>query len=385
MIKQEEFELIRNEPFIQIQRKFGLAPRNGLGIVRRSIFFSMLCWLPIFIWATLNNRLIDMQSGEPLFNQFSIHVFCLIAIPCLILSEAYALKIVNQILDQFISGEIIKSEDISKFNQILNNISQLRDRSLPWIIILGVTFAWIFGIPKEHLFQELDWASTENQIQFGRWWYLYVARTIFFTLLLGWFWRIGLLVILFRKISSLNLQLVPTHPDHFGGIGFILMLPKAFSLITFALSSIIAANWSHQAIFHEVPIKSFQIPLALFIIIWFAILILPICLFIPKLIVYKKNALAEYRALITKHGRLLHQRWITGEKPISSPMLEAPELGSVADIRVTYDAITKMKVIPITLSSMIDVITAIAIPMVIVASTQIPISKIIMTLVKAIV
>lgn len=385
MNKQNEFELIRNEPFIQIQRKVGLAPRNGLGVIRRSLFFSLFCWLPIVLWAVLNDRLVDTQSGEPLFNQFSIHVFCLVAIPCLILSESYALKIVNQILDQFISGETIKTEDIPKFNEILKNTSRLRDQSFPWIIILGLTLAWIFGIPKEHLFQELNWATTQNHLQFGGWWYLYVARTVFFTLLLGWFWRIGLLVILFKRISSLDLQLVGTHPDHFGGIGFILMLPKAFSLITLAISSIIAANWSHQAIFHEVPITSFQVPLAIFVIIWLVILTLPICLFIPKLISHKKKALADYRALIGKHGRLVHQRWITGERHTSAPMLDAPELGSIADIRITYEAITKMKVIPINLSSMIDVITAIAIPMVIVASTQIPISKIIMTLVKAIV
>jgi hypothetical protein len=43
-----------------------------------------------------------------------------------------------------------------------------------------------------------------------------------------------------------------------------------------------------------------------------------------------------------------------------------------------------MRVIPFTLSSMIDVVSAIAIPMIIVTATQIPISKIIMTLVKAI-
>lgn len=264
-------------------------------------------------------------------------------------------------------------------------MSQLRDRSFPWIIIFGLTLTLIFGIPKEHLFQELDWATTQNQIQFGGWWYLYVARTIFFILLLGWFWRLCLLVILFRQISNLDLQLVGTHPDHFGGIGFILMLPKAFSLITLALSSVIAANWTHQAMFHQVAIKSFQVPLAIFIVIWFAILTLPICLFIPKLIAHKKNALAQYRALIGKHGRLVHQRWITGEKSMSSPILEASELGSIADIRVAYEAITKMKVIPVNLSSMIDVITAIAIPMILVASTQIPISQIIMTLMKAIV
>lgn len=385
MNKHDEFELIRDEPLIQIQRRVGLAPKNGLGIIRRSIFFSLLCWLPIFVWAILNDRLTVGQSNEPFLNQFSIHAFCLIAIPCLILSEAYALKIVNQILEQFISGEIIKPEEITEFNATLKNMSQLRDRSFPWIIIFGLTLTLIFGIPKEHLFQELDWATTQNQIQFGGWWYLYVARTIFFILLLGWFWRLCLLVILFRQISNLDLQLVGTHPDHFGGIGFILMLPKAFSLITLALSSVIAANWTHQAMFHQVAIKSFQVPLAIFIVIWFAILTLPICLFIPKLIAHKKNALAQYRALIGKHGRLVHQRWITGEKSMSSPILEASELGSIADIRVAYEAITKMKVIPVNLSSMIDVITAIAIPMILVASTQIPISQIIMTLMKAIV
>lgn len=385
MNEQNEFELIRNEPFIKIQRKLGLIPRNSLGVLRRSLFFGLICWLPILIWGISNNRIFEATSGEPLVRQFAIHVMCLIAIPCLILSEAYALKIMNKIMHEFISCEMIHPQEIHKFHRILKNTAQLRDKSFPWFIVLGLSLTWIFAVPKEYLLQELDWAIVQNEIQFGGWWYLYVVRAIFFTLLLGWIWRVGLLVVLFRKISGLNLQLVPTHPDGFGGIGFIFLLPQAFSLLTLAVSAIIAANWLHQALYHAVPIRSFQVPLAVFVVIWLGILTLPICLFIPKLASHKKQAIAEYRALIAKHGRLVHQKWVTGENNEPSPLLQAPELGSIADIRVAYDSVIKMKVIPFTLSSMIDVVSAIAIPMIIVLATQIPISKIITTLVKAIV
>jgi hypothetical protein len=39
------------------QRKLGLAPRKGgMGLKRRAIFFAMLTWLPLAIWAILTNH-----------------------------------------------------------------------------------------------------------------------------------------------------------------------------------------------------------------------------------------------------------------------------------------------------------------------------------------
>lgn len=379
-----EFHLVQNDLFLRLQRKFGIAPKNHLGVVRRAVFWAIFCWAPIMLWAITRDRLISATSGEPLLAQFAIHTYCLISIPCLILSEAYTLKIIKNIITQFLTCEIIKPDDQPKFEKILNKVSSLRDQTLPWILITSISIAWIGAMPLKLTFQELNWATNEQSLSFGGIWFLYVVRPIFIALLLAWVWRIILLMILFRKIAKLDLHLVATHPDRLGGLGFIQTIVDSFALITFAISAILATKWAHQILFHEESLSTFKLPIAAFLIIVTLLFTLPTLFFIPKLLACKKANLREYRALVAKHARLIHARWIKNEK-VSSNLLEAQELGSVADINAMFEAIEKMRIIPFNLKSMIGIVLAAAGPMVFLASTEIPIKDILIKLVKAIV
>jgi len=80
----EGFDLLRNDALIRWQRKLQIAPREGLGVVRRAIFFALVTWVPIVVWAALNRRLLESDSGEPLLSHFGIHVRCLVALPLLV-------------------------------------------------------------------------------------------------------------------------------------------------------------------------------------------------------------------------------------------------------------------------------------------------------------
>ena len=91
-LAQYEFLFIRNDLPLLIQRKLFIAPAEGLGVVRRAIFFSLLAWLPIAIWAAYQGRFMTVgDTSEPLLMHFGIHMRGLIAIPLLILAEALAL------------------------------------------------------------------------------------------------------------------------------------------------------------------------------------------------------------------------------------------------------------------------------------------------------
>ena len=56
--------------------------------MRRAIFFALITWLPIVLWAALNERLLNAGTGEPLLKHFGIHVRCLVAIPLFIPTAA---------------------------------------------------------------------------------------------------------------------------------------------------------------------------------------------------------------------------------------------------------------------------------------------------------
>lgn len=202
---QFEFLLIRNDLPLLIQRKLLIAPAHGLGVVRRAVFFSLLAWLPIAIWAAYQGRFMTVgDTSEPLLMHFGIHMRALIAIPLLILAEALALKIGFHIIPQFVTSGLIPEHQREQFGLILLRAAQIRDAVLPWLIIFGATLLWLLTSPADLSLHELSWASEREGFGFGGWWFLYVTRTIFVILVLGWLWRMTMLTLLFWKISKLE-------------------------------------------------------------------------------------------------------------------------------------------------------------------------------------
>lgn len=380
-----DFIIVRNDLPIRWQRKVGLAPDNGLGVARRALFFAMFSWLPIVIWAALESRLLDRAVGEPLLAHYGVHVRCLVAIPFLILAESMALRVVRTIVSQFLENGLIIESQREQFIQIIKDTTHLRDKAFPWVIVFALTLLWLVGVPKNIHEHELSWATLDAGMGFGGWWFLYIVRPIFTILLLGWFWRIGLIFRLFYFISKLDLALVPAHPDAMGGLGFLQKLPKAFILVTLAMSAVLASRWIHDSLFHQIALDTLKLPLLSFAVLWGLTVLAPLFVFSGKMISTRKKAMRQYSALLSEHGRLVHQKWILGQKIGERDILDSPELGPSADIETIYDAVKKMRLIPIGKSCIIPIVVPVALPMIIVAATQIPLLQILTTLFKALV
>ncbi len=385
----ESFDLLRNDLLLRWQRKLRIAPPEGLGVVRRAIFFALLTWLPIVIWAFLNDRLLDAATGEPLLKHFGIHVRCLVAIPLFILAEAMAGNVLRKIVGQFRKSNIVSENQQAAFAATLEGMARLRDASLPWIFVTGLALAWIFGAPVHPDSHEISWAATGSDFGFGGWWFLYVARPVFIVLLLGWLWRIALVIVLFHRIAQLELSLAPSHPDRCGGLGFLKKLPMALFLVTLAVSSIIASRWMHDALYHGQTLASLKAPFAVFVVFWSAMMLSPALLFAPRIATMKREALLSYGTLIGTHGQLVHQRWILGQNVNSESevgnILDAPELGPVVDISAIYDAVEKIKPVPIGKSSIMMVLIPIILPMLFVIAHEISLRDLLLKLLKTVV
>jgi hypothetical protein len=190
---------------------------------------------------------------------------------------------------------------------------------------------------------------------------------------------------MFHRISKLDLALVPAHPDGMGGLGFLQKLPKAFILVTLAMSAVLASRWIHDSLYHQITLDTLKLPLLSFVLLWGLTILSPLFVFSAKMISTRKKAMRQYSALLAEHGRLIHQKWILGQKIGEHDILDAPELGPSADIQTIYAAVKNMRIVPIGKSCIMPIIAPIALPMIIVAATQIPLMKILTTLFKALV
>jgi hypothetical protein len=375
------FDLLRNDVLIRWQRALRIAPPTGLGVVRRAVFFALLSWLPIVVWALLNHRLIESAGGEPLLVHYGIHVRCLVAIPLLILAEATARTQLGRIVEAFHSSGVVADAERAAFDGILQDVARLRDATLPGVAILTAVLAWTLVVPLDHRADELAWAAAADGFGFGGAWYAYVARPLFLVLLVGWLWRLALVLLLFRRLARMPLSLVPTHPDRHGGLGFVKRLPAAFFLVTLAIASVIAAHWAHEVVHHGQSLVALKLPFAAFVVLWSAILLAPLLWFAPRLAAMKRDALRDYGALVGCHHRLVHRRWILRESIPQSELLQAPELGPVADTTAIFEAVERISPLPIGKSTLLTVLIPIALPMLVVVAQRIPVREVLSKLV----
>ena len=379
--------LVRGDAAFRFQRFIGLIPKEGLGIARRAILFALLTWLPIAVWAWIQHRFTSSASSEPLLQHFGMHVRFLVALPLMIIGEGVVQMIMPRVIPYFLTSGVLPSTEEGRFKGVIQGVLRLRDNTLPWVFIIGAGIALAIGSPALSRVHELDWAHdpATSSVGFGGLWYLYFARPLFIAVLLGWVWRVALFAVLLRRISKLELSLVPSHPDGNGGLGFLELLPAMFSPLIFALSAMIASYWSHQVLYHGESLAALRVPMAAFVILILIIFLGPFFVFSGPLRKAKRLAELQYGALVGQQGRLVRQKWIEGrEVKDDAGLLSAPELGPVADNISMFQMVDRMRSLPVGKRALISVIVPVAIPLLVVVSLKVPIKDVLLGLLKAI-
>ena len=385
-----EVSLVRGDILYRLQRKVGLIPADGLGVVRRAVFWSLFAWLPIAIWGWYTGRALSPAVvQEPLLGHFGVHVRFLVAVPLFILAEATAHELTTKLLPYFVQSGIVPEAEVPRFREALGGIVKLRGATRPWIAILALVVAVLTVSDVIHQSHEIIWAIGGDvavfRLGFGALWFLYVGRLIYLTLLFSWLWRIVLMLLLFHRIAKLDLVIVPTHPDRAGGLGFLERFPKAFAPVVLAAGAVFASRMAHDVFYHGVSVQSLRLPMITFVVTAVALFLSPLLVFAGPLVKAKKQALLDYGALVSRHGRLVSERWIAGIDVKDDAILNAPELGPVADTVSLYEAVKAMRTVPLGKASVVPILLAAVAPMIVVLAIQMPVKDILKMLMKALI
>jgi hypothetical protein len=374
----EIFSLVHDDPWFHLQERLGLVPKNGKdGVVRRILVFCLLAWLPLVVWAWVTGRAFDSVTGEPLLKHYSVHTRFLIALPALIFGERVARSTLKRLLPRFVQMGLVGEEKVPAFQKLIADLIRLRNSTLPWVAVVGVIAAAAL-VPDTGLhLDELNWAKEGQGFGFGGWWFLLVSRPIYQLFLFSWMWRVVLTFVMFRRIVKLGLNLLPPHPDHLGGLGFIATAPIGFAPFAFALSCVTASKWAHDIAWHGVHVNELKIHGAIFIALVLIACLFPLIVFLPVLKKAKRKGIAEYGALVARHDRLVAQQWLRGEEVADRSLLEAPELGPSCDIHSLYDSVREMRILPVNKSSLLPLLIALALPLLAASAIEIPLGELV--------
>ena len=215
------------------------------------------------------------------------------------------------------------------------------------------------------------------------WWYALVSIPVFQFFLFRWLLRLFNWMRLMYRLSRLDLQLIPTHPDRTGGLGFVGQAMPSTAVIILAISSVLCAAIATQVTYRGLLVEQFTYSYGIFVIIVMLVFLGPFLVFTPQLIAVKRRALMDYGRHGIRLGQAFQRNWVrsgANDEPIS-----ANDISSIAGFERTYALVRGMKIFPLEFADLREIIIAVVLPVLPFVGTHIPLEKALKVLPKILV
>jgi hypothetical protein len=383
------FLLMEGGPLFRVERRMGLIKANTSFTTRRAILAACFTWLVLLILSALQGAAVGNAVSIPFLYDFSTYSRFLIGVPLLLIAELIVGPRIAEAAKYFLRAGIVKREDFHAFDEAVENGLQLRDSVVAELVILVA--AYLISAFTSHRFavSTSTWYAIPSQTggftrTWAGWWLILFCIPLMHFLVFRWLWRIFLWFRFLNKVSSLNLQLFPTHPDKAGGLGFVGQAQRFFGILVFAYSCGVTGVIANQVLYAKIPLQHFGPSIAAYVVLVLIVTIAPLIVFTRQLVVAKREGLQQYGAMASAYSSSFHRKWIEGENSEHEEMLGAADIQSLADLGNSYEFIERMKPIPIDPRSLIHLIVATLLPMVALLLTVMPFKDVVKLLVKVV-
>jgi hypothetical protein len=227
-----------------------------------------------------------------------------------------------------------------------------------------------------------DRIGTHVSLTWAGWWLIVVCAPLFQFLLLRWLWRLFLWFQFLERISKLDVQLFPTHPDQAGGLGFVGEAQRFFGILLFAYSLAITGVLANEIVYDKVPLTKFAPAIAIYVVVALVLILGPLAVFAGRLLKTKRCGLYQYGTLATSYTGSFQKKWIRNEIPDREPLLGTSDIQSLADLGNSYAFIQHMGGLPINPRTPIHLALASLLPMTPLLLTVMPLKDVVKLLFK---
>jgi hypothetical protein len=185
-------------------------------------------------------------------------------------------------------------------------------------------------------------------------------------------------------MSRLDMDLVATHPDHNGGLGFLGLSPMGCAPVAFATTAAIGANWRNEIFTKGVHLVDFKWPAIVLLAIVLLTGVGPLVFFVPRLAKLRRRGMLEYGTLGQLHSVDFHRKWVLDPNRDDEEFLTAPEISALTDFGTSYENIERMTPFPVDKGAFLLLAVAVVLPMLPVVLAEVPIAVVLKTLLEAV-
>jgi hypothetical protein len=380
----ETFSLVVGGPFYGMLRRLKLVEPTPNVSGRIAILF-ILTWVPLACLSALQGVLFGQRVSIPLLHDFSIYGSYFVGLPLLIIAEVVIDPKIRGVVTTFDKSGLIGPDTLPLYHSALVKILRLRDSWLAELLLLILASLPVFMLDRQ------EWISQEpttwhgnmsGGLSYAGWWFAFVSSPILRFLLFRWIWRYLVWSLLLFRVMRLALNLIPTHPDLRGGLGFVVEAQRHFGILFAAAGSFIAGQFGDSIAHFGVPVGSTMIPMIVFVLIAVFVVLCPLALLSPKLISLRTAGLARYDQLARDLTESFDTKWARDGIGTRESLLGSPDPSSLADFVSSYNVVRDIRTVPIDRKLLFHVATAAAAPLAILWFVATPADQIVAGLLK---
>jgi hypothetical protein len=377
------FSFNRHGPFYRLQRRLGLVNDADLAVGRRAALFVAVAWIPAVLLAAMQGLALDPHHERAILLDFSAYALA-IAVACFVLMEQTTDTRMAHLVAQFEARGIVPEASRTGIAKARANMER---RTGSWlaeaailVVAYGFAYLWLVRAPMSTEAGAWHGRMVDGSLQLtlAGWWVAIVFLPLYGFLFGRWLWRFMTWGLMLYDISRCDLRLVATHPDRCGGLAFMGQYPKTYVLFVFAESTVVSATVLKLVVHGDASLMSFKFALFGMIAFFAVAFVVPLVVFAPRLVALKREGLAHYGSLASRHNMAFEMKWISApDAPPAEEMLGSPDPSSMADFAAGYDLIKRMLPVPVTLESVMPIVLAALVPLICVAVTQVPFDQIV--------
>ena len=379
----DDFSMVLGGPLYQLLLRARVLREPLDLLARRMIVISLLGWLPLLLIATFTGRAWS-GSKVPFLFDIATHVRFLVALPLLILAEWVVHVRFRPLIAQFIARDLIRAEDRPRFRRIIESSFRLRNSTAAEVILLIVVFTGGHLIWRHEgsLQAAATWYNDGSHLTLAGKCYAYWSQPLFQFILLRWYFRIFIWARFLWKASRLSLNLMPTHPDRAGGLGFLTGSAHAMMPLLIAQSAVLSGIFANRIFFEGAKLEQFRLEILFLVLFLLAQALGPLIVFGPVLLACQRVGRREYGLLASRYVNAFDKKWVRGEFE-TGDLLGSGDVQSLADLGNSLSVIDEMHPFPFSKAAALRVALMTALPLLPLVLTVIPFEQLVDRLFRA--
>jgi hypothetical protein len=362
----------RREPMRLPRSLLGLLRSASSGTIRLVIAAVTVAWVPPAILSALHG----LDSLRSFLTDYAAQSRLLLVIPLLILAEPPLVARLVAVAHHFRDEGLIKDTDLPRFATALSGLTRRGDSLLVRVVLILLVYMFVASMMSVVASSSLMlWClGTGGVANLSRAcsWYIMVSLPIVLYILLRWVWRQLLWLRFLGVISRMDLQLIPSHPDRAGGLGFVEHCMRGYFPFGFAIGTIVAGAVANRVVHLHQSLAAFGY-MPLFVIVLVVIVCAgPLSVFWGTLVRTRRRGIFEYGALAISMGRQFEHKWLVDPARPQTAALEAQDFSATTDLYSIVANVHAMNLSPIGMGTLIRLAIAALAPAIPLALVSVP-------------